>query len=101
MSAERISAVCSEKWKSLSEEDKQKYERLHQIDVQRYLKQMEQLEKEGHFCLDDGTKVFSTKVGGKKDLIVKFKCGNSPVREVQPQRKKLILKVPSKVKQPN
>jgi hypothetical protein len=41
VSAEKILAVCAEKWKLLEEDEKFKYERLHQIDVQRYLKQID------------------------------------------------------------
>lgn len=47
---------CGELWNKLDPESKKKYEDKHDKDVVRYKQQIEDLDKNGFFMMDDGTK---------------------------------------------
>ena len=56
---EKLSAAAKktgEVWSGMSDKDKKKYEALHAKDKVRYEKQCAELEKNGFFKMDDGSK---------------------------------------------
>lgn len=49
-------AKAAAKWKTLSDDDKLQYEKMHEEDVERQVRQTEQLLKLGYFTMEDGSK---------------------------------------------
>jgi hypothetical protein len=57
---------AGELWNTMKDEDKKKYNDLHDKDVKRHEKQVKELKEKGYFILDDGTKSTDHQVSGKK-----------------------------------
>ena len=53
-------------WKTLSDEQKKKYDDMHEADVERYSKQLKSLFEKGYFIMEDGTKSSEVEIAGKK-----------------------------------
>ena len=50
------SKICSKMWDDVSSKGKAKYHEMHDKDVQRYQKQLLELQTYGYFTLENGTK---------------------------------------------
>jgi hypothetical protein len=48
--------LAAQKWGTFTDKDKKKYNFMHDQDVKRYEKQLQDLNKNGFFIMDDGTK---------------------------------------------
>lgn len=57
---------AAEIWRSMSEKDKQPYEKMHQDDVKRFEKETAEFKKKGWFTMQDGTKSTDLEVKKKK-----------------------------------
>lgn len=57
---------CGEVWNALSAEEKKVYEDKHNKDTERYKQQLQDLDKNGYFMMDDGTKSSDHKSNLKK-----------------------------------
>ena len=47
---------AGEVWSGMSTKERSKYEKLHEEDKKRYEKQLEELNNNGYFMMEDGTK---------------------------------------------
>ena len=57
---------CGQIWNDLDAEKKAVYENKHNVDAQRYQKQCVDLDKNGYFIMEDGTKSSEHKAKLKK-----------------------------------
>eukprot|EP00347_Sterkiella_histriomuscorum_P007433 403348940 len=57
---------AGEIWKGYSDEEKKKYEKMHEKDQERYEKQLKDLKDKGYFMMSDGTKSTDHEVPNKK-----------------------------------
>lgn len=57
---------CGALWNALTGEEKKKYDEMHGNDDIRYRKQMDDLDKQGYFVTDDGSKSSDHKAKLKK-----------------------------------
>lgn len=57
---------AGEIWNTMKDDEKKKFNDLHDKDVKRQEKQLKELKDKGYFILDDGTKSTDHQVSGKK-----------------------------------
>ena len=57
---------CGALWNALTEEEKKKYDEMHNKDEIRYRKQMDDLDKLGYFVTEDGSKSSEHRANLKK-----------------------------------
>ena len=69
----------SEKWKSMTDKEKEKYENLAKKDVERQQNQLAELKKNGFFMTKDGIK--SSDLPPPKPKKIKRKANKSSVAE--------------------
>ena len=78
---------CGQVWNDLEADKKAIYEKKHADDTVRYKKQCEDLDKNGYFIMDDGSKSsdhksnLKKKRGAKKDK--EDKKGEKPVKKAK------------------
>ncbi len=87
---------AGEIWSDMTDKEKKPYEKLHDQDVQRYEKQMKEMNDNGFFVLEDGSKssehTAKTKQRRKKKVESESEEESEEEEEVKPRKMKKSAK---------